>query len=113
MPRHEDEGSERFINRRLVFARSFTLGGAPDVYPAGTYEVETRQEAWEAHGHRALRRTSTVLVIPTQTGTLHRAVCGTELDQAYALDAEQAALKAINENPDIGQAGEQQGEVPT
>lgn len=111
MSRHED-GFERVTNRRLVFARPFTLGKAPEVYPAGTYEVETREEAWEAQGHRALRRTSTVLVVPTATGTLHRQVSGTELDEAFAQDAEQVAVHAINENPDIGQADGGQDEVP-
>ncbi|QIK79049.1 hypothetical protein G7077_09245 [Sphingomonas piscis] len=99
-------------SRRLVFARPFMLGKAPEVYPAGTYEVETREEAWEAQGHRALRRTSTVLVVPTPTGTLHRQVSGTELDQAFARDAEEAATDGINENPDIGHADGEQDEAP-
>ena len=102
MPLHEDQGSERVTSRRLVFTNPFTIGDDAEVYPAGTYEVET----WEANGHRALRRTSTILVIPTRTGTVHRAVSGTELDQAFAHDAEQDMVNSDNENPDRGQADE-------
>jgi hypothetical protein len=106
MPLHEDQGSERVTSRRLVFTNPFTLGDDAEVYSAGTYEVETTQETLEANGHRALRRTSTILVIPTRTGTVHRAVSGTELDQAFAHDAEQDMLNSDNENPDRGQADE-------
>ena len=113
MMRQEDQGHERYTTRHLVFSRPFTLGSSPEVYPAGTYEVETKQEAWEANGHRALRRMSTVLVVPTPTGTLHREVSGTELDRAFAQDAEKLDQSAPSENPDRGQARDTPTEVHT
>jgi hypothetical protein len=46
------------------------------------------QQVLEANGHGALRRMSTVLVVPTPTGSFSRQVSGAELDQAIAEDAE-------------------------
>jgi hypothetical protein len=112
MMRHEDQAHERYTTRHLVFSRPFVLGTSPEIYPAGTYEVETKQEAWEASGHSALRRTSTVLVVPTATGTLHREVSGTELDRAVARDAEQSGGGEPSENPDRGEARTLETDAP-
>ena len=38
-------GAERYTTRRVVFIHPFTLGKPAEVYPAGTYEVETKEEA--------------------------------------------------------------------
>jgi hypothetical protein len=83
----QDDSPELYTTRRVTFARPFTLGTAPEVYAAGCYEVETKQQVWEASGHSGLRRTSTVLVVPTATGSFSRQVSGIELDRAIAEDA--------------------------
>jgi hypothetical protein len=81
---------EVYTTKLVTFSRPFTLGAAPEVYPAGVYQVETKQQVWEASGHSGLRRTSTVLVVPTPTGSFSRQVIGTELDHAIARDAADA-----------------------
>lgn len=102
-----DNGLERYTTRRVVFARPFTLGKAPEVYPAGAYEVETKEQALEAGGHTAHVRTSTVLVIATHSGTLSREVRGSELDAAVLRDAQDGRPGDPSENPDRGEAEDQ------
>ena len=87
------DNPELYTTKRVNFSRPFTLGSAPEIYPAGTYEVETMQQVWEGNGHGALRRMSTVLVVPTPTGSFSRQVSGIELDQAIARDAADAELE--------------------
>lgn len=83
-----NDNPELYTTKRVTFSRPFTLGAAPEVYPAGAYQVETMQQVWEAGRHGALRRMSTVLVVPTPTGSFSRQVSGTELNHAIAEDAE-------------------------
>jgi hypothetical protein len=96
------DGPERYTTRRIAFAHPFTLGRSPEVYPAGSYEIETKEEAHEAGGHTAYLRTSTVLIIPTQTGTRHHTVSGRELDDALIRDGERGNPSEPKENPDRG-----------
>lgn len=65
-------GPERYCIRRVAFVSPFTLGKAPEVCPAGTYEVETKEEAVERGGYTAHVRTATTLIIPTAAGTNRR-----------------------------------------
>lgn len=97
-------GAERYTTRCVVFASPFTLGKDPEVYPAGTYEVETKEEVVERGGYAAHVRTATMLTIPTATGTVSRPVKGSDLDQAIAGDAENDRLREPSENPDRGEA---------
>jgi hypothetical protein len=86
-PALPDDILERYSTRQVVFAHPFTLGSSPEAYPAGSYEVETKVQPIELGGHTALVRTSTVLIIPTPTGTCSRVVSGSELDRALMHDA--------------------------
>jgi hypothetical protein len=95
-----NDGLDRYTTRRVVFARPFTLGKAPEVYPAGAYDVETKEQAVEAAGHTAHVRTSTVLIIPTARGTCCREVRGSDLDEALSQDVEQLKPGEPSENPD-------------
>lgn len=95
-PFASDDSPELYSTRQVIFSGPFTLGAAPEVYPAGPYSVETKEQVWEAQGHRALRRVGTVLIVPTPTGTLYREVSGTELDQAIAQDAAAARGEGIS-----------------
>lgn len=97
-------GPERYTTRRIVFSRPFTLGKAPEVYPAGIYQVETKDEAIEHAGHTAHVRTGTVLIVPTATGSFSRQVKGSELDEAILRDADGAGQMEPSENPDRGEA---------
>jgi hypothetical protein len=92
-----DDHPELYSTRNVIFSRPFTLGTAPELYPAGTYAVETKEQVWEAHGHRALHRVGTVLIVPTTTGTLCREVSGADLDEAIALDAVRTGRKDTRE----------------
>lgn len=84
--------------------RPFTLGKAPDVYPPGIYEVETRQEAVESGTSTAYVRTGTMLIIPTRAGFSFLPVKGSDLDGALLRDAEHSGQSAPNENPDRGKS---------
>ena len=87
-----------------MFIQPFTLGKSPEVYPAGTYEVETREEAVDCGGYTAHVRTGTMLIIATGSGTRCRPVNGSELDAALLEDAQHSGLVEPSENPDRGQA---------
>ena len=89
-------GPERFTMRRVVFGSPFTLGKDPEVYPSGTYDVETKEELVERGGYTAHVRTGTMLIIPTATGTRSRPVGGSDLEEALARDGEAEP----SENPD-------------
>ena len=95
-------GLERITTRRVVFSRPFTLGEAPEVYPPGVYQLETTEQPMEAGGRTAYVRTSTVLVIPTASGTYCREVRSREVEEAVLRDAEQGAPREPSENPDRG-----------
>lgn len=97
-------GEERFSNEKVVFRRPFFIGESSDIYPAGTYEVETRLQSVEAGGHTVKVRTGTVLVIPTSTGIVRREVRGSDLDEAIRWDADQDRIAGLSENPDRGDA---------
>lgn len=96
-----NSGLQRYTTRRVVFARPFTLGQAPEVYPAGVYDVETKEQPLDAGGHTVHVRTSTVLIIPMAAGTYCREVCASDLDEAVLRDAEHTAS---SENSDRGDA---------
>ena len=87
---------ERYTTRRIVFVSPFTLGKDQEVYPAGAYDVETREDLVESGGFTAHVRTATMLIISTATGTRSRPVEGSELEEALARDAETEP----SENPD-------------
>ena len=96
--------SERYTTRRVVFGSPFKLGEAPEVYPAGTYDVETKEEAVERGGYTAHVRTATMLIVPTATGIRCRPVKGSDLDAALTRDAEDDTQREPSENPDRGEA---------
>lgn len=98
------DGLERYTTRRLDFAHPFTLGKAPEVYPAGVYDVETKEQPLDAGGHTAHVRTSTLLTIPTASGTYCREVRASDLEEAVLRDAEYTAPNEPSENPDRGDA---------
>jgi hypothetical protein len=94
------DGSERCTDGRIVFGYPFTLGGTPEVYPAGMYQVETKKLPAEAHGHTACARSSTFLLIPTSSGTDCREVRRNELDEAIMHNSNQSRARELSENAD-------------
>jgi hypothetical protein len=93
-------GDERYTTRRVVFVHPFSLGQAPEVYPAGTYEVEIKEQAVERVGHTAHVRTATMLIIPTAGATCSRQIVGSELDEALLRDVRGHQPSEPSENPD-------------
>lgn len=93
-------GSERYTNERILFTQPYTLRRSPEVYPAGMYQVETKKLAAEAGGHTAWVRSSTVLIVPTSTGSYCREVRGSELDEAILRDSDDDLALEPSENPD-------------
>jgi hypothetical protein len=100
-----DNGSERYTNERILFTQPFTLGRSPEVYPAGMYQVETKKVAAEAGGHTAWIRSSTVLIVPTSTGSYCREVRGSELDESILRDTDHGLALEPSENPDRSEDG--------
>ena len=95
-----DQDDHRYCTRQVVFAQPFTLGTAPEVYPAGTYTVETKSDAFQAGAQTGHVRTSTVLIIPTATGVVCREISSKDLDGALSADEQ----RGLSENPDRGEA---------
>ena len=94
----------RYSDHVLVFQGSFTLGANPEVYPAGTYTVETAREDHELAGHTARVRTSTTLIVPTEKGTRAVEVKAHDLEAAFAADWQRRQLNGSSETPDRGRA---------
>jgi hypothetical protein len=92
-------GSERYTKERIHFSQFFTLGRFPEVYPAGVYQVETKKLQVEAGGHTAWIRNSTVLIVPTSTGSYCREARGSELDEAILRDLDHSLARESSENP--------------
>ena len=93
-----NEGLDRYTSRPVTFTRPFTLGTAPEIYPPGTYVVESKELPLEAGGRTAYVRVSTVLVIRTAAKTISREVQPSEVDEALLKDIEPS------EAPDQGNA---------
>jgi hypothetical protein len=72
----------------VTFARAFNLKGVGELLPPGSYDVETDEEAIEAHGRTAFRRVATLLYVPTLSGMRMCAVDGEELARALVADAQ-------------------------
>lgn len=102
----ETSGVERYSTQQVVFSSPFTLGRDREVYPPGTYDVETRTEAVERCGFAAFMRTATTLIIPTAIGTISRQVQGSDLDEALVRDQRAGGLSEPSENPDRSEVGD-------
>jgi hypothetical protein len=58
----------RTTTRSVTFRRPFSLQGVDGLQPAGTYVVETEEEAIPALSFLAYRRLSTTMVLSTRYG---------------------------------------------
>lgn len=52
----------------VTFDRAFTLGDRDEVFPPGTYAIETEEELLEGLTFMAFRRTRISIVFPTGSG---------------------------------------------
>lgn len=78
----------RTTKSRVTFAAPFRLSGIEGVQPAGSYDVETDEEAIEANQHIVYRRVATLLHL-TAAGTTTSYTINPD-DLAAALDRDAA-----------------------
>jgi hypothetical protein len=82
----------RTSRRTVTFTRPFSLRGIDTEQPAGTYKVETDEEALEGLSFLAYRRVSTTIFVPSLPGGVSSGRVMTidpvELKAAQARDAE-------------------------
>jgi hypothetical protein len=74
----------RTTTRNVVFTRPFVLRGIVEEQPAGTYTVETDEEAIGSGPVTAYRRISTLIRLPGPPGSL-------VLEQVVDIDAAELA----------------------
>jgi hypothetical protein len=103
LPCSVDLDPTRYTDREVVFHDQFTLGTSPEIYAAGRYVIETGDRTYEGIAHAAHVRDSTVLIIPTPSGTRSVQVSEADVLAALATDAERHR-GSPSENPDRGQA---------
>lgn len=72
----------RTTRKAMTFAAPFHLPGFESLLPAGTYVVETNEEAFEGNVHTVYRRTATTIRIQRGTCIEHHAVEPEHLKEA-------------------------------
>jgi hypothetical protein len=82
----------RSTRRSVTFAAPFRLPGFDAPLPAGSYTVDTEEEAIEGNLRTVFHRIATTLVVETTGRVEHRAVDPQDLEAALRHDREAAAL---------------------
>lgn len=90
-------GPEKSIMRTtrtsIVFAHPVRFKGIDETFPAGTYELETDEEASEIGDRIVYRRVRTLLLVKTPGQVRTVDVQPSELDSALRRDAAQATAR--------------------
>ena len=94
----------RYLDQHVVFHREFTLGASADVYPPGDYIIETAETRHSAGGRTAHIHKSTMLIVPTLSGTRAIPVNVRELEVAMKKDVEHQQTEEPGGNRDTGGA---------
>lgn len=76
----------RTTRTSLTFLAPFSLSGFDLPLPAGTYWVDTEEEALEGNAHVAFRRIATTLVVQSDGRTEYHSVPPSELEIALRRD---------------------------
>lgn len=100
----DDSAGTRYSDEEVEFRYNFTLGAGGEVFPPGQYAIETAEDKYEAGGHTAHVRKSTLLIVRTASGTRAIPVNVRELEAALKRDAEREQLAADGENPSLSYA---------
>src|SRR5690242_16028864 len=98
-PQKDDSAGTRYSDEEVEFRHNFTLGVGGEVFPPGRYAIETAEDKYEASGHTAHVRKSTLLIVRTASGTRVIPVNVRELEAALKRDAEREQLGADGESP--------------
>ena len=76
----------RTSTRAHVFRDAFRVGKGEEVFPGGTYDIETRDALMEGDGHTIRVRISTVLIVRARGMIRHCKVGREDLEEAIGLD---------------------------
>lgn len=98
-PQKDDSAGTRYSDGEVEFRYNFTLGVGGEVFPPGQYAIEIAEDKYEASGHTAHVRKSTLLIVRTASGTRAIPINVRELEAALKRDAEREQLGAEGENP--------------
>jgi hypothetical protein len=90
----------------VEFHHEFTLGGSGDVYPPGRYVIESAEDSYTVSGHTAHVRKSTLLIVPTPSGTRAIPIDARELDAALKEDAERVQRHTEVKSPGASNAAD-------
>ena len=85
-----DAGSERTTTRSHTFNAPFRIGNGEEVFPAGVYDIQTREAAHQGNARTAYVRTSTILIVRTVGTTRYCQVDPAQLDEAQRQDTRSA-----------------------
>lgn len=96
-PQCDDSDGTRYSDQQVVFRYEFSLGESEEVYPPGRYVLEAADDSYSASGHTARVRKSTLLIVPTASGTRSIPINVGELESALKKDAEREQLSAEGE----------------
>ena len=95
----DDSAGTRHSDEEVEFRHNFTLGVGGEVFPPGQYAIETAEDKYEASGHTAHVRKSTLLIVRTASGTRAIPISVRELEAALKRDAEREQLGVDGESP--------------
>lgn len=98
-PQKDDSAGTRYSDEEVEFRHNFTLAVGGEVFPPGRYAIEIAEDKYEASGHTAHVRKSTLLIVRTASGTRAIPINVRELEAALKRDAEREQLGAEGENP--------------
>lgn len=98
-PQKDDSAGTRYSDEEVEFRYNFTLGVGGEVFPPGQYAIETAEDKYEASGHTAHVRKSTLLIVRTASGTRAIPINVRELEAALKRDAEREQLGTDGESP--------------
>lgn len=76
----------RSTRRPVTFSAPFRLSGFEELLSAGTYMIETDEEALEGQSHTGFRRTATTISIQTGATIEHHQIDPRELESALQRD---------------------------
>ena len=103
-PSRSDMEGMRYSEEHVVFRHEFTLGSSPDVYPPGVYIIEAAETRHSAGGHTAHVHRSTLLIVPTSSGTRAIPIDVRELEFAMKQDVERPAAETSGDNCSLDSA---------
>lgn len=98
-PQKDDSAGTRYSDEEVEFRYNFTLAVGGEVFPPGRYAIEIAEDKYEASGHTAHVRKSTLLIVRTASGTRAIPINVRELEAALKRDAEREQLGAECESP--------------